>query len=550
MRCLGGPQDVLIGHLAPEGDVVADRVVEQHHFLAHHGDLLAQAPELVVAHITAIDPYAARADVVEARQQVDQCRLAAARAPDDRQAFPGSHLQRHIGERRGSPGRLRSAALPDRIAERDVLELHRTADARGAERAALRLGQLIEHFEQALSCSDPLLQRACDPDQVAQRLRDADQRGDEAQHVAHAHAPMDRIRDRDPQHDRGAHGGHLLHHRVGDASCQDQLHVGAQVVSVYRIELAGEMRFRVVHLDESCRLETLLGNTRDVAHGILDAAAVAAELEVDDRDQPADQGGEYERDEREANVEPQHEADRAEDGERRAYYQVDRVGGRLADLLTVVSETREQHRRGAAVEVSDRQLQDVAEYVAPQPADDLPPDVAHVVGLDEFADATQQEQSHQRDGNPHDGARVLMHQRAVAEFLGEPRKARHGRGEQRATEHAEYEGAAVGSQVAEQPAVSRTRTRGGQGPHAPSPARRSACVVQGLLAGSSLTVAILTSTKPRRPSTSMAVMTDWWVARASARTVTRMARLPPASLRIAARRVSGLELISSRWFTR
>src|SRR5215469_14888854 len=101
-----------------------------------------------------------------------------------------------------------------------------------------------------------------------------------------------------------------------------------------------------------------------------------------------------------------------------------------------------------------------------------------------------------------------MHQRAVAELFGKPGKARHGRGEQGAAQHAEYEVAAVRGEVAEQPAVSRARALGGQGPHAPRPARRSTRIVQGLPAGSSLTVAILTSAKPRRPSTSMAVMTD------------------------------------------
>ena len=85
-------------------------------------------------------------------------------------------------------------------------------------------------------------------------------------------------------------------------------------------------------------------------------------------------------------------------------------------------------------------------------------------------------------------------------------------------EHAEHEAAAVGSEVAEQAQV------GAQPPPAPgaSSPRRAAGqrVVQGLPAGSSLTVAMLSSAKPSRPSTSMAVITDWCVARASARSVT------------------------------
>jgi biopolymer transport protein ExbB len=65
-----------------------------------------------------------------------------------------------------------------------------------------------------------------------------------------------------------------------------------------------------------------------------------------------------------------------------------------------------------------------------------------------------------------------------------------------------------------------------------------------------LTVAMLMRTNPSLPSTSMAVTTDWCVERASARTVTGLLRSAPATSRMAARKVSGEALMSSRSLTR
>ena len=58
---LGGPLDRRIRHVAAEGDVVADGVVEQHDVLAHHRDLLAQALQVVLAHVAPVDAHACRA---------------------------------------------------------------------------------------------------------------------------------------------------------------------------------------------------------------------------------------------------------------------------------------------------------------------------------------------------------------------------------------------------------------------------------------------------------------------------------------------------------
>ena len=140
---------------------------------------------------------------------------------------------------------------------------------------------------------------------------------------------------RQRQHHRQADRGHQLHHGVRQPLGEDQPHVGAQIVLVHRVELRLEVRLGVVDLDETRRLEALLGDPGDIAHRVLDAAAVAAELAVDDRHQPGHQRSHGERQQREPHVVPQHQRDAGEDRERGAHQHHHRVGGRLSDLLGV-----------------------------------------------------------------------------------------------------------------------------------------------------------------------------------------------------------------------
>ena len=83
--------------------------------------------------------------------------------------------------------------------------------------------------------------------------------------VAHRHAPGDGVRDGYVENDGDAQGGHELHDRVRQAAGQHEPHVRAQVVLVHHVELTVQMVLGVVDLDESWRLEALLGYTGYVA---------------------------------------------------------------------------------------------------------------------------------------------------------------------------------------------------------------------------------------------------------------------------------------------
>ncbi len=143
------------------------------------------------------------------------------------------------------------------------------------------------------------------------------------------------------------------------------------------------------------------------------------------------------------------------------------------------------------------------------------------VGLGEVAQAAQDEEDDEDDRHPHDGARVAVDKGVVTEFLSPVGRARHGGGNTTLRQQGQREMAAVGPHITQQAQIDVERTLRRRRLAAPHDG------AQGLPAGPSLTVAMLISAKPRRPSTSMAVITDWCVARPSARSVTRTAAVRP-----------------------
>ena len=84
----GGVAHFRIARARPAiADVVADRAVQQRGVLGHHGDMGAQALLRHPGDVLAVDQDAARLDLVEAQQQVDQGRFAGARVADEADAL-------------------------------------------------------------------------------------------------------------------------------------------------------------------------------------------------------------------------------------------------------------------------------------------------------------------------------------------------------------------------------------------------------------------------------------------------------------------------------
>ncbi len=121
-------------------DVVADRAVQQRGVLRHQADLAAQRILRDVGDVLPVDEDAAALDVVEAQQQVDQRRLAGARAADQPDLLAGRDGQRQIlddpalagrsgsgrsrsGSRRASPSRSVASGLSTRSCGRAMVSM-------------------------------------------------------------------------------------------------------------------------------------------------------------------------------------------------------------------------------------------------------------------------------------------------------------------------------------------------------------------------------------------------------------------------------------------
>ena len=90
-----------------ERHVLGDRVREQERLLRHEADRAAQAVERDLADVDAVDEHRPRRRVVQARQQVDQRRLARAGRADERDGLPGL-------DARARRGRAPADRCPDR----------------------------------------------------------------------------------------------------------------------------------------------------------------------------------------------------------------------------------------------------------------------------------------------------------------------------------------------------------------------------------------------------------------------------------------------------
>ena len=168
---------VRIGRLTVS-DVVRHRVVEQHHVLAHHRDLAAQRVQAVFRQRDAVDQNLAAGRIEEARQQIHQRGLAAARRARERHHFARRHLERHLVERVTV---VRGVAA---VGERHVAEFDFAASALERLAAAFRFGRLVDQAENQFARGHAALQRLVHVHQVLERRDDQQHRRDERDKAA------------------------------------------------------------------------------------------------------------------------------------------------------------------------------------------------------------------------------------------------------------------------------------------------------------------------------------------------------------------------------
>ena len=91
---LGRGDDLLVGRIGPAiGDVLLDRAMQQRRVLRHDADIGAQRVLRDVGDVGAVDRDDAALAVVEAQQQVDDGRLAGARAADETDLLARTDVQ-------------------------------------------------------------------------------------------------------------------------------------------------------------------------------------------------------------------------------------------------------------------------------------------------------------------------------------------------------------------------------------------------------------------------------------------------------------------------
>lgn len=95
---------ILVGGRGPRvADVVHERVVEQHRLLRHDAEVAAQAGDRDVADVGAVDGDGAAVGVVEAEEQAQQRRLAAAAFADDGDGRARWDVERDVFQRGPPP---------------------------------------------------------------------------------------------------------------------------------------------------------------------------------------------------------------------------------------------------------------------------------------------------------------------------------------------------------------------------------------------------------------------------------------------------------------
>ena len=177
---LGGPRSPLdlgtrrLG--AAIGDVVIDRVVEQHGILRHHADGHVQAALGHRAHVLPVDPHRAAGDVIEPEQQPPDGGLARSRRPDQGHAFACRHPQRD------PPQDLAFGV----IGEIDMVKLDHPAAhlQRLCPRRVQHFGGLAQQAEHLPHVDQRLPDLAVDGAKEVQRQRDLDHIGVDHDEIA------------------------------------------------------------------------------------------------------------------------------------------------------------------------------------------------------------------------------------------------------------------------------------------------------------------------------------------------------------------------------
>ena len=178
---LRGGHDLVVGRVElPHPDVVADGAIEEGRLLRDQREAAAEGRQRVLADVASVDLDRPIGRVVEAREHIDQGRLAGTGRPDERGAGPGRDRDRDVLERRGQAVGEVHALVGDALADGRRL-------GGAADRDAEILGLLTQHL---LDTSE-------------RRCRHRDGRVDDAEAVDRRDEAAHQVVEADDRADRG-----------------------------------------------------------------------------------------------------------------------------------------------------------------------------------------------------------------------------------------------------------------------------------------------------------------------------------------------------------
>src|SRR5882672_3499976 len=178
VRLTGGADDVLEGRArASVRDVVQNRVAEEERLLGDEADQGTERGLSDFAEIVAVDRDPPGADVVEARQEIHEGRLAGAAHADERDDFASVDRQRDVAQRE---------VLGVHVPEADLLEDDRVAERveRDGVRSVGDRRRQVEDLEDTLDGRGRLLDGVDDPRELPDGPVEQGHRGREREEIA------------------------------------------------------------------------------------------------------------------------------------------------------------------------------------------------------------------------------------------------------------------------------------------------------------------------------------------------------------------------------
>ncbi len=348
----------------------------------------------------AVDQHAPGVDVVEARDEVENRRLARARRPDERRRPAPGGRQRDVGECR------RAAA----VAEAHALEGDRArAHDERARAGAVANGRLgVEDGIDPLGGGETLLHADVEVGEALHRLVGEQQRRDEREEGPRRRRAGDHLRAAVEDDHGDGDAAQVLHDRR-----RQRAH--AQRLVEQAIELldraAGAADLVVLHavgLDVARALHRFVEQRRQPPDLRLRARRDAAHAPADLRDRKKRDREQHHRGEREAPFLIEHHGDEEDDREALLDHAGERGRDRRAQEAGVVGEPRDERARGGLVVEGEIGADEVREHAVLHVGDDALADAVHQHGLAVARHALGEEDRDDDERQDHEHRAVLV----------------------------------------------------------------------------------------------------------------------------------------------